>query len=60
MRADSDRRETVLRREVMRMEMIEKQKQEASIGRVLQRNAGWVALALLGAILASWQLYKRW
>lgn len=53
-------RETVRRREVMRMEMLEKQKKEASIGSVLQRNAGWVALALLGALIASWQLYKRW
>lgn len=52
--------EHVRRREINRMEMLEKQKQEASIGSVLQRNAGWVALALLGAILASWQLYKRW
>ena len=52
-------KEHVRRREINRMEMLEKQKQEASIGSVLQRNAGWVALALLGAILASWQLYKR-
>jgi len=53
-------RETVRRREINRMEMLKKQKEEASLSSVLQRNAGWVALALLGAILASWQLYKRW
>ena len=52
-------RETVRRREVMRMELLQKQKEEASISSVLRRNAGWVALALLGAILASWQLLKR-
>lgn len=54
-------RDTMKRREAMRMEMIEqKKKEEASIMRVLQRNKGLVFLALIGAVLATWQLVKRW
>lgn len=54
-------RETVKRRENMRMEMIEKQKKEqASILRTLQRNKALIFLALVGAVLATWQLVKRW
>ena len=55
-------RDTIRRREAMRMEMIEreKKKEEASIVSVLQRNRMLVILALLGAVLATWQLIKRW
>lgn len=53
-------RESNRRREAIRMEMVEKKQQEqASIGNVLKRNAGLVALALIGALLATWQLMKR-
>lgn len=54
-------RQTIQRREAIKMEMIEKRKkQEASIVRVLQRNLALVILALVGAVLATWQLVKRW
>lgn len=54
-------RETVKRREAMKMMLIEKQKkEEASIMRVLERNKSLVILALIGALLATWQLVKRW
>lgn len=54
-------RESVKRREAIKMEMIEKKKKEdTSIMRVVERNKALVILALLGAILASWQLIKRW
>ena len=54
-------RETIKRREAIRMEMIEREKkEEASIMRVLERNKALVALALIGAVLATWQLVKRW
>ena len=54
-------RETMRRREAMRMEMIERQKKEASsIGNVLRRNWMLVALALVGGVLATLQLMKRW
>lgn len=54
-------RETMRRREAMRMEMIERQKKEASsIGNVLRRNWMLVALALVGGVLATLQLLKRW
>jgi hypothetical protein len=53
-------RESVKRRESIRMEMIEKKQQEqASIGNVLKRNAALVTLALIGAMLATWQLLRR-
>ena len=53
-------RETITKRAI-RMEMIEKQKKErSSMLRVLQRNKALVLLALIGAVLATWQLIKRW
>lgn len=58
---ESHVRESVRRREIARMEMIVKAKrEEASIGNVLRRNWMLVALALIGAALATWQLSKRW
>lgn len=54
-------RETIKRREAQRMEMIEREKKEQnSIIGVLQRNKALVFLALIGAVLATWQLVKRW
>lgn len=53
-------RDTITKRAI-RMEMIEKQKKErSSMMRVLQRNKALVFLALIGAVLATWQLIKRW
>lgn len=53
-------RDTIRRREAMRMEMVERQKkQQASLWNQLQRNRVLVALAVLGIILASWQLARR-
>jgi hypothetical protein len=53
-------RETVKRREAFRMEMIAKQKRDqASLWSTVQRNRGLVIIALLGAVLATWQLVKR-
>lgn len=59
---ESNVRESVRRREAMRMDMIERQKQkeQASISNVLRRNKTLVVLALIGALLATWQLVKRW
>lgn len=54
-------RETIKRREAMRMEMMEKRKKEQnSIIRVVQRNKALIALALIGVVLATIQLVKRW
>jgi len=53
-------RETIRRSEAMRMELVERRKQEASLWRTLQRNKALVILALIGAVLATWQLVKRW
>jgi hypothetical protein len=54
-------RDTIRRREVMKMELVQRQKrEEASLRNQLQRNWPLVTLALIGALLASWQLYKRW
>ena len=54
-------RDTARRREAMRMKMIEKEKkEEASIWRVVQRNKALVVLALIGAVLATVQLIRRW
>lgn len=48
------------RRQRYRMELIERErKQQASFWNQVQRNKPLVILALLGAIIASWQLYKR-
>jgi len=47
------------RREAVRMKMIQQRKAEASFWGQIQRNKLLVALALLGALLATWQLLKR-
>ena len=53
-------RETVRRKEAIRMELILKQKREqASLWYQLQKNKGLVLLAMIGVILASWQFLKR-
>lgn len=56
-------RESIRRGEQkQRMEMIERQKkarEEASILSVIKRNKMLIALALIGAVLATWQLVKR-
>lgn len=53
-------RETVRRREAMRMEMVEREKkQQASLWNQLQRNRVLVAVAVLGILLATWQLARR-
>lgn len=54
-------RDTIRRREALRMELIEqRKKEEASLWNQVQRNKWLIGLALLGAIIATWQLYKRW
>jgi hypothetical protein len=53
-------RDSVRRHEVLRMEMIERQKKEASLWNQIQRNRVLVALAFVGIILATWQLARRW
>lgn len=53
-------RQTIRRRDALRMEMMERQKREqASLWNQIQKNRTLVALALLGAALATWQLVKR-
>lgn len=53
-------REIVRTREIQKMELLkERKRQEASIGAVIARNRVLVIFALLGAILATWQLVKR-
>ncbi|HEX2059636.1 MAG TPA: hypothetical protein VHK90_02745, partial [Thermoanaerobaculia bacterium] len=53
-------RETVRRREQLRMQMLEREKQrQASLWYQLQRNKTLVLLALVGAVLATWQILKR-
>lgn len=57
----SEVRESVRKREVIRMEMLEREKkEEASLWNHLSHNKTLVALALIGILLASWQFYKRW
>ena len=54
-------RDTIHRREAMRMEMIERKRQEeASISNQIRRNWILVVLAIVGTALATWQLVKRW
>jgi hypothetical protein len=54
-------RETMRKQDVQKMEMVERQKRaQSSIWSQLQRNRVLVGLAIIGAALASWQLYKRW
>jgi len=53
-------RDTIRRREAIRMELVERQKKEqASLWNQLQRNRVLVALAVLGIILATWQISRR-
>lgn len=53
-------RESMRRREKMQMEMIDqKKRQEASIWSQVKRNKLLVVVALLGAMLATWQLVKK-
>ncbi|MDQ3282748.1 MAG: hypothetical protein M3Q69_15200 [Acidobacteriota bacterium] len=52
-------RDAMGRREVLRMKVLEEQKRQASIWGQLQRNKLLVSLALLGAIIATWQYLKR-
>lgn len=53
-------RDSIRRREVMRMEILERQKkQQASLWNQLQRNRALVAVAVLGLLLAAWQIAKR-
>lgn len=59
---ESDVREAVGRITAQRMELIERQRRarnQASIWSILERNAGLVLLALVGAMLATWQLTRR-
>jgi hypothetical protein len=52
---------SIRHREELRMALIEKRKQEtSSLSSVLRRNWPLVALALIGGLLATWQLMKRW
>jgi len=54
-------RDTMKRRDAMRMAVIKNKNAEAtSIINVIQRNKALVILALIGAVLATWQLVKRW
>jgi len=53
-------RETIRRREMLRMEMLRHKQAQSSLWGFVQRNKVLVTLALLGAIIASWQLVKRW
>jgi hypothetical protein len=54
-------KDTIKRREAIKMDMMEKRrKTETSIMSALQRNKALVLLALIGAVLATWQLVKRW
>jgi hypothetical protein len=42
------------------MMMIEQQRKEASIMNQVRRHWALVALAIVGAALATWQMVKRW
>ncbi len=54
-------RESVRRNDLQKMEMLaQKMRVESSIWAQLERNRWLVALAMIGAALATWQLYKRW
>jgi hypothetical protein len=53
-------RESIGRHELNRMRMIEqKQREEASFWSQVKRNKILVTLALMGILLATWQLVKR-
>ena len=53
-------KETIRRREVHRMELLEaKEREESSIWNQLANNKTLVILALVGALLATWQLTRK-
>lgn len=53
-------RDSVRRREMLRMKMLEEQKRaEASLWNQVKKNWVLVALAIVGAALATWQIAKR-
>jgi hypothetical protein len=54
-------RDSIRRNAVQRMQVIERQraKEQASIGSILSRNKGLIALALIGAALATWHFLRR-
>lgn len=53
-------RETIRQRDMLRMQLYEREKQrKASLWHQLQRNKTLVFLALIGAVLATWQLMRR-
>ena len=53
-------RVSVKRREAIRMELIEqKKREEASLWNQVKRNKYLVMIAILGAMVATWQLMKR-
>ena len=54
-------RDGLNRRQKIQMETLKHQKQQqASLRSQLRRNRELLALALIGALLATWQLAKRW
>ncbi|HEX7808335.1 MAG TPA: hypothetical protein VF608_06420 [Thermoanaerobaculia bacterium] len=54
-------KDAVKRQDLQKMELVERQKRaQSSIWSQIQRNRILVLLALVGAALATWQLYKRW
>jgi hypothetical protein len=53
-------RDSISKREAVRMRMIEeKKREEATFWSVVKRNKALVILALLGALIATWHLVKR-
>ncbi|MFP5245913.1 MAG: hypothetical protein ACLGH0_04390 [Thermoanaerobaculia bacterium] len=53
-------RDTIRRKEALRMEVLEQQKRkQASLWYQMRSNWPLVALALIGAALATWQFFKR-
>lgn len=54
-------RDTIERHQRYQMEIVkQKKQQQASLRSQLYRNRSLLALALIGALLATWQLSKRW
>jgi len=57
---ENEVRQTIRRREANQMEMMKRRQQEqASLWGQVQRNKTLVIVALLGALLATWQFMKR-
>jgi hypothetical protein len=53
-------RKSIERHEAVRMKMLEERKREqASLWNQMQRNKLLVALAMIGVVLAAWQVWKR-